>query len=84
MIYSKLGMDVPQEAPADPITDHVIGVFYAANRARRYLVGAGGAVALPLSCVEIGQAVKAYDSPLPRFELDACVLAMDREYLDAV
>ena len=77
-------MAVPEEAPTDPITDHVIGVFYAANRARRYLAGMGGAVAMPLSAVEIGQVVGAYGSPLVRFELDACVLAMDREYLAAV
>jgi len=75
-------MSVPEEVPTDPITDHAIGVFYAANRARRYLAGMGGAVAMPLSSVEIGQAVEAYGSPLPRFELDACVLKMDSEYLD--
>lgn len=77
-------MAVPQEAETDPITDHVIGMFWAANRARRYLAGMGGAVALPLSPVEIGQAVGAYGSPLSRVELDACVLAIDREFLDAV
>lgn len=74
-------MSVPDEPPSDPITDHTISVFYAANRARRYLAGAGGAVAMPLSAVEIGHAVAAYGSPLARLELDACVLAMDREYL---
>ena len=77
-------MTVPEEAPTDPITDHVIGVFWAANRARRYLTGMGGAVALPLSAVERGQVVDAYDSPLTRLELDACVLVMDREYLGGV
>lgn len=77
-------MAVPDEPPPDPITDHVIGVFRAASRARRYLSGIGGAVALPLSAVEIGQVVDAYGSPLPRVELDVCVLALDREYLDGV
>ncbi|PVY68654.1 hypothetical protein C7440_1065 [Pusillimonas noertemannii] len=77
-------MAVPQEAETDPITDHVIGVFWAANRARRYLAGMGGAAALPLSSVEIGQAVGAYGSPLSRVELDSCVLAIDRDYLDGV
>ncbi|MCQ9618399.1 hypothetical protein L1889_18335 [Paenalcaligenes niemegkensis] len=75
-------MAVPQKAPTDAITDHVIGVFYAANRARRYLAGMNGAIAMPLSSVEIGQAVNAYGSPLARPELDACVFALDREYLD--
>ena len=74
-------MAVPVEAPADPIIDHVIGVLWAANRAKRYLAGPGGAVVMPLSAVEIGQVVDAYGSPLARVELDACVLAMDREYL---
>ena len=77
-------MAVPQEAETDPITEHVIGIFWAANRARRYLAGMGGAVALPLSSVEIGQAAQAYGTPLSRTELDACVLAIDREFLDAV
>lgn len=77
-------MTVPEEPPTDAITNHVIGVFYAANRARRYVASMGGAVAMPLSSVEIGQAIAAYGSPLARHELDACVFALDGEYLNGV
>jgi len=77
-------MAVPEPAPTDPITDHVIGMFWAASRARRYVAGPRGGSALPLSALEIGQVVQAYGSPLARRELDACILALDREYLDGV
>ncbi|TKR55318.1 hypothetical protein D7I39_10870 [Allopusillimonas ginsengisoli] len=75
-------MSVPAEMPTDPITDHIISTFWAAHRARRYLAGASGAVALPLSHVEIGAVVDAYGAFLPRLELDTCVLAVDQEHMD--
>lgn len=77
-------MPVPDETPTDPITDHIISMFWVAHRARRYLAGAGGAVALPLSAIEINQVLNAYGSPLTRLELDACLSALDSEYLSAI
>lgn len=76
-------MPVPDETPTDPITDHIISMFWVAHSARRYLAGVSGAVALPLSVAEINQVVSAYGSTLTRSELDACVVALDSEYLTA-
>ncbi|OQV33847.1 hypothetical protein D0C27_09510 [Alcaligenes faecalis] len=69
---------MPDEPPSDPITDHVIRVYCAADRCRSVIVGMGGAVPLPLSTENISAVVQAYGTPLPRQELDMAVFELDR------
>lgn len=78
MIYSALCAEVPDEPPSDPITDHIISVYCAADRCRGVAVGMGGAVPLPLTTANITAVVEAYRTPLSRRELDAAVFAIDR------
>lgn len=73
---------LPDETPTDTAIDHIISMFWVTHRTRRYLTGAGGVAALPLSVAEINQMVSAYGSPVARFELDTCVFALDREYMN--
>ena len=56
-------------------------MFQLANRSRKYVVGVSGAVAMPLSVDDINTVVAAYHSPLPRRELDACIFALDKEWI---
>lgn len=71
---------MPDEPPTDPITDHIISVYCAADRCRGVAVGMGGAVPLPLplTTANITAVVEAYGTPLSRRELDAAVFAIDR------
>jgi len=55
-----------------------------ANRARRYVVGAAGGHPLPLSVADISAVLDAHPSWVPRAELDACIFALDAEFLDSL
>lgn len=55
-----------------------------ANRSRQYIVGMGGGAPLPLSVADISAVLEAHPSPLPREELDACIFALDAEFLDGL
>ena len=52
-----------------------------ASRARRYASNGMGAVPMALGPNEIGAAVEAYGSPLPRRLLDAAVFELDNAAL---
>ena len=53
-----------------------------AARARQYAVGMGAAVPMPLSVADITSVLTAHPSPLPREELDACIFALDAEFME--
>lgn len=73
------------EAPEnDTITAHILDVFYMASRSRQYAVGMGGAVPMPLSVADITAVLDAHPSPLPREELDACIFALDAEFIESL
>lgn len=55
-----------------------------ANRARQYIVGMTGTVPLPLSVADITAVLDAHPSPLPREELDACIFALDAEFMEGL
>lgn len=63
---------------------HIIDVFLMASRSRQYAVGMGGAAPLPLSVADITAVLDAHPSPLPREELDACIFALDAEFIDSL
>lgn len=48
------------------------------NRSRRYI----DAIPLHLSLSDISEYVGAYDPPMPRYQFDACIMALDNAYLD--
>ena len=39
---------------------------------------------LPLSVADISAVLDAHPSPLPRDELDACIFALDAEFMDSL
>lgn len=55
-----------------------------ANRSRKYAIGMAGGVPLPLSVADITAVLDAHPSPLPREELDACIFALDAEFMDSL
>lgn len=72
------------EPEIDAITEHILDVFMMANRSRQYIVGMTGTVPLPLSVADITAVLDAHPSPLPRDELDACIFALDAEFMDGL
>lgn len=76
-------MAVPDEAPNDPLTAYAIQVFMLASRARRYVVGVAVAP-LPLSIADVSAVVDVHGPAVDRRLLDACVLALDAEWLEGV
>lgn len=70
-----------EEPESDAITQHIFDVFMMVNRSRRYAVGLGGAAPLPLSVADITAVLDAHPSPLSREELDACIFALDAEFM---
>lgn len=55
-----------------------------ANRSRKYAIGMAGGVPLPLSVADITAVLDAHPSPLPREELDACIFALDAEFMESL
>lgn len=55
-----------------------------ANRSRRYVVGMGGGIPMPLSVADVTAVLDAHPSPLPREELDTCIFAIDAEFMDSL
>ena len=76
-------MDVPDEPENDPLTAYVIDIFTLASRARRYAIGAV-TVPLPLSVADISVVVEAHGLVMDRRMLDACVMALDVEWMEGV
>lgn len=68
----------------DAITTHIIDVFLMAGRSRQYAIGMTGAAPLPLSVADITAVLDAHPSPLPREELDACIFALDAEFMQGL
>lgn len=55
-----------------------------ANRSRQYAIGMAGSAPLPLSVADISAVLDAHPSPLPREELDACIFALDAEFMESL
>lgn len=53
-----------------------------ASRGRKYIVGLGGGAPLLLSVSDISAVLDAHPSPLRREEIDACIFALDAEFME--
>lgn len=75
-----VGVDVPHEPETNIVIDNIIHVFYLASRARRY-IGGMAVSPLPLSVADINDVLMAHHCYTDRETLDACVFAIDDEWL---
>ncbi|WP_057978837.1 hypothetical protein [Pseudomonas lactis] len=81
-MYSRLGFELPDEPPNDPITAYLLNTFRNVARGRRFLSTMAGAFPLPLSAREISDWLDSHPAPLPRDEIDAVMFALDAVCLD--